>query len=244
MVFGLTASGTDLLAALLDEARSDARTVGLMLTGSRASGTASARDDYDVYWVVTDASFERMDSTTERRASLGIVYLSPSLLREMAGARGWWTYSLASAEILLDKGDTLRKIVDELKDIPAAYADELAAEAYQDYLHSFVRSMRSHARGDELGARLHAAESLTALARVLFALERRWVPYHDRLHVELDTIAQEGWPAGYLRDVFTQIAASADPEPQADLERRVESLLEAQGMFHHRQWGERLRRFT
>jgi hypothetical protein len=82
---------------------------------------------------------------------------------------------------------------------------------------------------------------LIRLARLLFAVARRPVPYHDRLCAELDTLS--GWDSGYLRNVFTRIACDGDTDLQLDLEQRVELLLEENGIFVHRRWADRVRRF-
>jgi hypothetical protein len=40
------------------------------------------------------------------------------------------------------------------------------------------------------------------LVRVLFALERRWQPYHDGLLSQLAILDRQGWPPGYLADTL------------------------------------------
>src|SRR5881398_2102170 len=49
----------DLPAAFLDEAAADAQTLGLIVHGSRAVGSARGTSDYDVIRVVTDEEYTR-----------------------------------------------------------------------------------------------------------------------------------------------------------------------------------------
>jgi hypothetical protein len=67
-------------------------------------------------------------------------------------------------------------------------------ESYDSYLNSFVRSLKAWRRGDDLGGRLHAAESALYLVKTLFGLEHRWPPYHDVLFAELTALeGAQGW---------------------------------------------------
>ena len=81
----------------------------------------------------------------------------------------------------------------------------------------------------ELGARLQAAESAMHLVRTLFALERRWIPYHDRLARDLEGLATQGWRPGELHHALLRLLQTCDPALQQQLESRVEALLRARG---------------
>jgi hypothetical protein len=67
------------------------------------------------------------------------------------------------------------------------------------------------------------------LVRLLFAIERSWPPYHDRLVRQLDRLAGQGWPPGYLHDALMRLVRTGDPRFQQELELRVEALLRARG---------------
>jgi hypothetical protein len=119
-------------------------------------------------------------------------------------------------------------------------ANRIAAEntttAYDGYLNSFVRSMKSARRGDDLGQRLHAAESAVALIRTLFGLESQWPPYHDELAPALPGIeTSQGWPPGYLSMALSRLAGGGDASFQQELEDRVERLMRSRGIEH--EWG-------
>jgi hypothetical protein len=115
-------------------------------------------------------------------------------------------------------------------------------EDYDTYLNGFVRSARAWEKGDELGGRLHAAESLVYLVRALFGLERRWAPYHDRLRPELGALNSQGWEPGYLERSLLEIARTGDPRSQVELHDRVEPLMEERGILAHHFWNGQLER--
>lgn len=175
----------------------------------------------------------------EKRGDIDVLLQTPARLKRLADDRGWWTASFLSARVLVDKTGEIegliRAIVDRANE--AAYAD--VPEAYDGYLNSWVRSLKAWRRGDELGGRLHAAQSAVYLVRALFGLEHRWQPYLDALESELAALEEaQGWAAGYLRTALIRLLDSGDPAFQRELEARVESLMDARGFPH--EWGDDL----
>jgi predicted nucleotidyltransferase len=222
------------LEALAREASEDADSLGLVVTGSRAAGTEDEHSDYDVVWVLTDDAFERLfpgDARARAERSFrdaphaDIVYSCPRLLAAVAAEPGWWTPGYASARVLLDKTGEVAEALRRIAERPAESASAEVFEAYDAYLNSFVRSLRAWQKGDELGARLHAAESAVYLVRALFALERRWPPYHDHLHRELGLLAAQGWEPGFLEVGVLELARGGEPAAQQRLQARVEALM-------------------
>ncbi len=108
-----------------------------------------------------------------------------------------------------------------------ARADVLGC--FDAYINAFYRSLKAWRRGNQLGGRLQAAASAMHLVQVLFALERRWPPYYDHLAGQLDTLASQSWPPGYLHDALLRLVATGDPKFQQELEAKVEVLLRARG---------------
>ena len=83
---------------------------------------------------------------------------------------------------------------------------------------------------------MQASESALHLVRLLFALERRWHPYHDQLAGPLRELEPaQGWGEGELADALLRVVRDADPTFQQALELRVEALMESRGIAH--QWG-------
>jgi hypothetical protein len=199
----------------LAEAERDPNVLAVLLSGSRGAGIHDERSDYDVYVVV------REPRPNLKRFPLDVTYVTPAALETI----DWWTPGFVYATVLLDKHGDVGELLARVG--RAAAGDPL--EHYDGYLNSFIRSTRAWERGDELGARLHACESLAWLAKTLFALEGRAAPYYDRLSVYLD----EAWlPA------FGEVARTADVETQRALETRVAELLGDAGAAVAHGWDE------
>jgi hypothetical protein len=149
---------------------------------------------------------------------------------------GPWTATYTSARVVLDKTGQVADLVRAIVDTAGQRAYDAVPESYDSYLNSFVRSMKSWRRGDELGGRLHAAESALYLVKTLFGLERRWPPYHDMVFAELAEIEPaQRWGGGELGPALLRLVCTGDPTLQQELERRVESLLRERRFEH--EWG-------
>lgn len=226
-----------ILAPLLEAAQHDPATLGLILHGSRGAGTGDEQSDYDLIWVLTDREYNRrreiggrLHETTYRDGSklIEINYACPGRLTDPA-TPGWVRQGLATAQILLDTSGEVSEALSALLAIPGDKARQDTAEQFDGYLNGFYRSMKSARRGDELGARLQAAESLIFLIRALFALEQRWPAFHDRLVLALDTLESQGWRPGELQATALALMRTGDPQAQARLEERVEALMRQRG---------------
>jgi hypothetical protein len=191
---------------LLSDAAQDADVLAVLLAGSRGAGIHDERSDYDVYVLV------REPRPRLKAPPLDVAYVTI----EATETIDWWTPGFVYARVLLDKTGEVAELQQRLS--RAAAGDPL--EHYDAYLNSFIRSTRAWERDEELGARMHAAESLAWLAKTLFALEGRVAPYHDRLFLHLDA---EWLPA------FREVARSADVAAQRALEARVAALLGERG---------------
>ena len=223
-----------ILDDLIREAVGDPETVGLLLSGSRAANMATPTSDYDLYWVLSDSEYDRRRvpgvPLRDRREppdqpAIDLVYVCQRDLDRLPAAPGWWTYGYATARVLVDKtGDVIRAIAA----ITTMTEEKSCADVvgwFDAYANALVRSIEAGQRGNELGARLHAGDSAGHLVRVLFALERRWTPYHDRLTPQLSGLAGQGWPDGYLHDTLLAVLTTADPALQLELASRVEALV-------------------
>lgn len=239
-----------LLEELVAEAARDRDTLGLLLTGSRSVGHSLPDSDYDLVWVLSDRAYDRRsaESGTREKRSLGggavadIVYSCPSNLAAIAREPGWWTPGYASARVLLDETGEVEPLLEAIARIPPERVEREAADAFDAYLNAFVRSVKAWRRGDELGARLQAGESVAYLVRALFALEGLWAPYHDRISGRLDVLDVQGWPPGALQRTLFELVRSGDPRLQQRLELDVEALMASRGIFPDPDWGDTLER--
>jgi predicted nucleotidyltransferase len=237
----------DVLAQLVDEVGSDASSLGLILHGSRATGDQRPDSDYDLIRVVTDEAYESRKAARTlfgRREShdgpkADVLYQGVCRLKWLADNPDWWTATYITARIVVDKDGEIDRLVRAIIERGGDAAFAKVPEAYDSYLNSFVRSLKSWRRGDELGGRLHAAQSTLYLLPTLFGLERSWTPYFDSLTVRLPAIEQaQGWEPGYLCAAVLRLLETGDPTFQQQLQARIEDLLASRGVRH--EWGDDL----
>jgi hypothetical protein len=201
------------LAALVRDADADPETVAVILGGSRSVGHERPDSDYDVYYVRT------VPGTVASQPNVETPTITLDELRTIEPY--WWTDGMVQGRVLLDKtGGELTEILARLG------AAQDASVPYDAYLNAFVRGKAASLRGDELGARLHAADSVRYLAEALAALEGRRPRFHDRL-------------AGTLGEWEPRLLAILrDPsvEAQQALYADVREVMESHGVRAHDDW--------
>jgi Domain of unknown function (DUF4037) len=225
------------LAPLLAVAAADPEVEGLILSGSRGAGVSDSESDYDLEWVLTDAAYDRRAERAEQmhlsqdldQPLLDVSYTCFRKLAQIAADASWPLPGYTTARILYDKAGRVAQAVQDMVTIPEERVRAEVLGWFDAYINAFYRSMKAWRRGNKLGGQLQAADSAMHLVRVLFAIERRWPPYHDRLIHQLDTLASQGWPAGYLHEALLQLVQTGDPKLQQRLEAEVEALLRARG---------------
>jgi hypothetical protein len=203
----------DVLSRVVREAEDDPRTLAVVLHGSRAVGHERPDSDYDVYYVRT---------VDERPSVPGQVEPAVITIAELRTVEPYWfTDGMVQGRVLVDKtGGELAEILSRLG------AAREVEEPYDAYLNAFVRGKAAARRGDELGARLHAADSVRCLVTALAALDGRRPPFHDRLAGTLDE-----W-----EDRLVAILRDPDVDAQLELFADVRSLMESHGIRAHDEW--------
>jgi hypothetical protein len=203
------------LAEVIRDAEADPETLAIVLHGSRAVGHERAGSDYDVYYVRTVDEQPRVAPEVEPAV------ITIDELRAIDPC--WFTDGMVQGRVLVDKTEG------ELERILARLGAAGSVERpYDAYLNAFVRGKAAARRGDELGARLHAADSVRYLAEALAALDGKRPPFHDRL---AGTLGE--WEPRLLAvlrepDVGAQLALFAD----------VRTLMESRGVHAHGEWKE------
>lgn len=232
------------LANYVAAVKDDPDTFGVLLHGSRASGRQRDDSDYDLIRIVSQEVYDarREDEALLERINLDdglvadVLYQTPSRIETYVTTLGWYTSTYLGARIAFDRNGDIGTMLARMRSEASRVARENTATAYDAYLNSFVRSMKSARRDDELGRRLHAAESALALIRTLFGLESTWPPYHDVLDPALPAIERaQGWPAGYLSMALSRLVGDGEASFQQELEDRVERLMTSRGVPH--EWG-------
>jgi hypothetical protein len=94
------------------------------------------------------------------------------------------------------------------------------------------RSLKCWRRGDELGARLNATQSVETLLDMLFALERLWRPFESRVYLHLEKLKEQGWQEDELRRNLLDLLTTSDPRHQQEFARRVIALMAERGYGH------------
>lgn len=229
-------------------AKDDPDTLGVLLHGSRASGRSRKDSDYDLIRIVTQEPYDvrREAETLHARVRLDdglvgdVLYQTPARIAEYVSNPAWFTATYLSALIAFDRNGDIGPMLARMKSEAGRIAFDNVATAYDAYLNSFVRSIKSARHGDRLGQRLHSAESALALIRTLFGIESTWPPYHDNLSPALHAIEEtQGWPAEYLSLALSRLVGDADASFQQQLEDRVERLMSSRGRAH--EWGNDLK---
>lgn len=229
------------IQALIAEASADPDVIGLVLTGSRAIGGVAPDSDYDVVFVVTDAALTRYQQTqtTPARATTIIPPIStndiwheaPSTLH-LDKVVDWMLPAWAESQVLYDRTGETAAVIDALRRMPADRVSQVVRTWYDAYLNGLYRSLKAWRRGNELGARLEAAQTADYLITLLFALEGRWRPYSSRLGFHLDKLAIQGWQPAELQHSLLDLITTGDPGRQQALARRVTALLRERSFGH------------
>ena len=230
------------LDEIASEVETDPESIGLILHGSRAAGVHGPDSDYDLVRVVTDEAYaarRERGALREKRPGTpmaDVVYSSPEQLRRAAESSDGYTPMFVTAQVVADRDGRVATLLDAIVAGAGARAHQDLEELYDDYLNTFVRSIKAWRRGDELGGRMQAAHSCLCLVRLLFAAEGRLAPYHDQLRVPLSELERaQGWEEGFLARALIRVLASGDSSFQQELQLRVEALFDSRGIAHN--WG-------
>jgi hypothetical protein len=236
----LLGSGDSVLMQVAGEIRDDPDALGLLLHGSRAIGTARPDSSYDLIAILNHAAYaqrKERGSLEERRVSRGcpmvaITYESLGRLRHSAHRGGVRAAMVATSIVLVDKGGDINPLV--TASVAAREpAHERVSREYDGYLNGFTHSLKSSMRGDDLGARAHAAEGGLHLLRALFALEGKSPPHLDQLSFPLSELENAlGFRRGFLRGALLRLFYAPDPPFQQMLDRRVSRLMDSRGIRH------------
>ncbi len=206
------------IEALCAEGAADSDVIGILVTGSRAVGAVTTESDYDVIFIVSDETAERY-ARENREPPRGHLldpvintgdiqwHECPRTLRE------YNTFGVDVCHVVYDRTGELAALAEELRRMPEEEARATVTKSYDDYLDGIFRSLKCWRRGNELGARLEAAQIVDALLRMLFALERQWRPFGSRVYLHLEMLAGQGWQPGELHASLLDLLSSADGPP-------------------------------
>jgi predicted nucleotidyltransferase len=195
----------ELVQPILEEAERDANVVGVLLKGSQSMVAADEESDWDVVVVLLEGEpSQKKDGRLE---------LITTTLERIRGVSMWELPALAHSRVLLDKTGEVAEAVDAAGRVTR----EQIAELYDSYLNDFYRSLKAWRRGRELGARIMCGRSLWWLGDFLIALEGKRAPYTEYW----------GGRLGELEPLILEVARTADPQKQQELQAAVEQIATA-----------------
>jgi predicted nucleotidyltransferase len=197
----------ELVQPILDEAERDDNVVGVLIKGSQAMGVADEESDWDVVVVLLQGEpSQKKDGRLE---------LITTTLARVRAVSSWELPALAHSRVLLDKTGELGEAVEAA----GRLTRKELAELYDGYLNDFYRSLKSWRRRRELGARIMCGRSLWWLGDFLIALEGKRAPYTEYW----------GGRFGELEPLILEVARTADPRRQQELQAVVEQIATAHG---------------
>lgn len=170
-------------------------------------GAEDEESDWDVVVVLREG-----EPSKKRDGRLELI---TTTLERVRGVESWELPALAHSRVLLDKTGQLAEAVEAAKHLTRK---ELA-ELYDNYLNDFYRSLKAWRRGRELGARILAGRSLWWLGDLLMGLEGARAPYTEYW----------GGRLGELEPLILDVARTADPKKQQELQAGVEQIATAHG---------------
>ncbi|KAJ4458439.1 hypothetical protein PAPYR_5830 [Paratrimastix pyriformis] len=218
--------------------------LGLILVGSRGKGWDSAvasSSDFDCHVITSDEAVEEITQFFESRqhspemAAIDVSVRSLSQFQEYAvwgSLDSWDRYDFLHCQLLIDKSDgVLRKLIAEKGTLPAHEQHSFICSRLRAYVNAVYHSVKCFMKGNVVGARLEAANSIFPLLDVLFALHSRPVPFLSFLEKELSTYPLEKlpWvPADFLARLL-RILSTADLATQQTTLGAVETLFRREG---------------
>ena len=221
----------DRFQLLLQEAREDPQILGLVLTGSRGKGFGSESSDFDVLLIVRPEALEAYRIRFSESESWPNFDWWVTSLPELEPIAATWgeplaweifcnkRYSFADVSVLVDKTGQARDLVDEKGPIPEEHRLPIVYTALGAYTNSLYRSLKCLSNGNDLGARLEAADAIGHALTVIFALEGRHRPYYGYLARELQArpLTTFPLPTDDLLAMIDIILASGDAATQQHL---------------------------
>lgn len=171
---------------LSELAAADDQVVGLVLTGGRGKGVATAHSDWDGVLVVTEAGMPRW-STCDFE-DLDLTVISDSDFVDYAApetAFSWRGYDFAYLRPVVDRRGFGAQLARK-GELTEARARHLAEEYLGAALNSVYRAAKNHRDGDETAALLDLGEMCGYYLTAVFALDGRLRPYNKLLRWDLE----------------------------------------------------------
>lgn len=206
--------------ARLEAWRKAPEVLGVLLVGSRSRGHADERSDDDLEVILSEAAYAAVAPSdcavyAHLEASPSrLIYDAQLLSLEALAAKAdspldldRWPYE--RAQVLFERSKAVPRAVAAAACMAPAYRQARLLHGAVDVWLAVHRAEKALARGFEVSGRQIIARGAKALARVLFALEHRWVPLDHWLEAELDTLDDPAEAASCLRRALLEASPAA-----------------------------------
>jgi hypothetical protein len=220
-------------AARLEEWKANPEVLGVLLVGSKSRGHGDERSDDDLEVLLTEGAFAKIspaDCCDEKIVGEGkdrrMIYDAQITTLEDIRRKGdspfdldRWPYEKAG--ILFDRTGEVAQAVARAGRMDPEFRRLRLLHATIDTAFAPYRAKKTRERGAEGAVRILIARGAMALARVIFALESRWVPLHHWLEAELRTLEDADKAGPLLIDAVVNARPEALTEALARLEDRL-----------------------
>lgn len=225
-------------ARRLEEWKADPEVRGVLLVGSKSRGYGDALSDDDLEVYFSEEAFARIEPAScldllvegegsERRIVYDAQRTSLADLHRKAASAfdlDHWPYE--KARILFDRDGALAHAVHAAGRMEESFRRLRLLHATIDAGTPPYRAIKTRKRGMEAAVPWILADGCRALARLLFALEWRWVPLLHWLEPELASL---GDPTG-AGPRLLEALSTGRPEPLQQALAGLEELLAAEGV--------------
>lgn len=202
-------------AALLPHFQQQPSVLGVISLGSKSRGYADDRSDDDLEVVLTHSAFAHRSPSAciEHHVEHGklvsdVRYVSLEHLQRKQSSfsdNDHWPYE--QAKVLFDRYETVQRTVELLGHMDTDFQHKRIAYSTMSTTIAIGKACKAIQRGYTAAGQLTLARGAKTLARVLFALERRWTPTDHWLERELETLAD---PA-HAGPMLVQALLATDP---------------------------------
>jgi GrpB-like predicted nucleotidyltransferase (UPF0157 family)/predicted nucleotidyltransferase len=224
---------------ILKEAQEQNDILGLILVGSRGKGFENEYSDYDVVMIVKD-EVANVLSEKYKQKSFKDVDLSVQSLSDFKKYADWdsqeiWDrYNYAHCKVLVDKTDSIQKLIEEKGHIPADKLNKFIDYWIDGYVNGVFRSIKCIRNNNFLGAHLEASNSMLDLLTLIFAFNGKHRPFLGYVQKELETYPLQDlpWPPVEFIQKIEQVLANADLKTQQELLVGIEKMSRENGHGH------------
>lgn len=228
----------DKTRARVAEWAQDPYVLGVILVGSRSRGHSDELSDDDLEVILTDEAAERIAPAdcsdvliegegSARKMIYDAEYLGIGALRGKESSYldlDHWPYE--SSPILFDRTGEIADLLPKLGAMSPEFRAKRLLHATIDAWIPPYRVGKCLKRGQIASAHLLVARGARALARLLFALEWRWVPLDHWLQPELATLED---PAG-VGPLLVQALVTNDAKPLVEGLLALQDALQSEGV--------------